>query len=150
MDMRIETFPPHHIAYMRRTGAYGEGNSKLMARLKDWVRDNGLWNDATTILGIAQDNPEITVPEECRYDVCLLVDGDFDADGILKGVINSGKYAVFTVEHTSEAVQRFYAGLFAELSAAGVTFDSSRPIMERYVSKVVESGFCEFCVPVAE
>ena len=150
MNMRLETFPPYHIAYMRRTGAYGDGNYQLMARLKDWARDNGLWNDTMTIFGIARDNPGVTAPEQCRYDVCLLVPAGFEADGISKGVLDSGRYAVFTVDHTSEAVQRFYADFIAELAAAGLAFDASRPMIERYVNKLVESGFCEFCVPVAE
>lgn len=148
MKMSVENFPQYHTVYMRRTGAYGPENYRLMAQLKDWVKDNGLWNNETTIFGITRDNPETTAPENCRYDVCLLVQEDFQDDGIQKGTIDGGKYAVFTVPHTSEAVGHFYTSLFAELSNAGHTFDDSRLIMERYINKLVEDGYCEFCVPI--
>ncbi|HCG4536093.1 TPA: hypothetical protein NJY08_004945 [Salmonella enterica subsp. enterica serovar Typhi str. AG3] len=38
----------------------------------EWCIDN------STILGIPQDNPEITPKEEGRYDVCVLINKDFN------------------------------------------------------------------------
>lgn len=58
---------------MRRTGAYGIENTKLMASFKKWLVSNDLLHDDSVILGIAQDHPLFIKPEDCRYDVALIV-----------------------------------------------------------------------------
>lgn len=151
MNFQIEKLLLQNIVYMRRKGAYGVENFQLMAKMKDWVKQNNLWDDETTLLGIAQDNPATTSPENCRYDVCLVVqDGVSYTSEVENGTLPSGTYAIFKVVHTSEAVQQFYGAVFSVLEESGHTYDSSKPIIERYVSQLVDAGFCEFCVPILE
>ena len=69
MDTRTETMQPCTIAYMRRTGAYGIECKAVMEQLKLWAKQTNNLNDDSIILGIALDNPEVTAPESCRYDV---------------------------------------------------------------------------------
>ncbi|WP_238025169.1 hypothetical protein, partial [Collinsella aerofaciens] len=78
----------------------------------------------SVILGIAQDNPQMIPPEACRYDACILLpdgypggssvggsgDGSVGDSSTEKevhiGSITGGKYGVFTIDHTAEAVKR--------------------------------------------
>lgn len=66
-----EKIPPSEVIYMRRTGAYGIENYKLMATFKEWLKENDLYNEDTVIYAIPMDNPEIVPPCQCRYDVCI-------------------------------------------------------------------------------
>ena len=150
MDMKIETIPHLKIAYLRHTGAYGTGNVQTMENLKKWAKSHHLLNDESIILGIAQDNPETTPPENNRYDACLVLpDGDTTRDDCIRfGTIVGGKYAVFTIGHTSQAVQKAWRDIFPELLRKGYQVDPIKPIIERYAAKMVKNHMCEICVPV--
>lgn len=120
-----------------------------MESLKEWARKNKLL-ESSTIYGIAHDGPEIS-PENCQYDVCLVTETDWrNGNTVQSGYISGGKYAVFTVSHTAQAVQEFWQNIFAELQQNNLLFDSARPILERYKYDMVKSGECEFCVPIVK
>lgn len=150
MNINIETIPYCSIAYIRQVGAYGEGNIKTMEKLKDWAKANNLMNSKTVIFGIAHDNPQITPPENCRYDVCILLpDENFPVGSDVQlGKIAGGKHVVFTVTHTAEAVQQAWVDIFPVLSDNGYLPDTTRPIMERYAAEKIEKHLCEICVPI--
>jgi DNA gyrase inhibitor GyrI len=78
-----------------------------MESFKKWAKLNGVF-DNSTILGIPQDNPEITPKEKCRYDVCVVINKDFTvAKPDYIGEFSGGKYAVFLLNLTIEAVSEF-------------------------------------------
>lgn len=150
MNMKIETIPPYRVAYIRNIGPYGTSNVQTMEKLKSWAKSNNLFNNNSIILGIAHDNPEATKPENCRYDTCIVISNDYkvNQDDINQGNIIGGNYAVFKINHSSEAVQKAWIDIFPELSNQGYQFDQTRPILERYVVEMVNNHFCEICVPI--
>ncbi|MHB8072351.1 DNA gyrase inhibitor [Desulfosporosinus fructosivorans] len=150
MHVNIETIPSFSIAYIRQVGAYGAENIRTMGQLKHWAKANNLMNSKAVIFGIAHDNPQTTPPENCRYDACLLLaDKHFPASGNVQyGEITGGKYAIFTVKHTAEAVEQAWAEIFPVLSESGYLPDTTRPILERYAAEKVEQHLCEICVPI--
>lgn len=150
MKTNVENIPAHSLVYMRNTGAYGEQNFKLMQAMKEWIKSQDLWNENGTIYGIAQDNPSITPPENCRYDVCFITERVFNDDTVHKGALPAGTYLTCEILHTTEAVQQFWASLGDVLTESGKQLDSSRPILERYQVAFVEKGYCEFCIPVLD
>lgn len=148
MKYIIEHQAPQKCLYKRITGAYGIENINLMESMKKWALEKGLL-ESGTIYGIALDGLD-TPAEKCRYDVCLVAENqNLEAEeGFLQGEIPGGCYAVFTVEHTQEAVHQFWASVMQIIPECGRDFDSSRPILERYKYSIVQQGKCEFCVPV--
>ena len=80
--MTFEKLEDLQIAYMRRTGGYGEGNRQLMERFKRYLRVNGLLRADTTILGIALDDPARTPEDRQRYDVGVVLTGGEDSCGL--------------------------------------------------------------------
>lgn len=60
----------------------------------------------------------------------------------------AGKYVVFTIAHTAEAMQIAWNEIFIQLAALGHSMDSSRPILERYSVAMIERQLCEICVPI--
>lgn len=150
MKINIEMIPKYEIAYIRQTGPYGLGNIQTMEKLKTWAKSNHLLDDESIIFGIVQDNPETTKPEGCRYDTCLVILEDYciHDDYVCRGKIIEGKYAVFKIDHTAEAVQKAWSEIFQELNRQGYQMDLTKPIIERYASKIVKNHKCEICVPI--
>ena len=150
LSVQKETMKPSAFLFMRRVGAYGPENRKLMDRMKGWIKNHGLWNEQTVILGIPRDNPSLVKAEECRYDVCMIWEKEPapHGDGVALGQFSGGLYAVFLLEHTAEAVQAGWSEYRSALSALGYTPDEAKPAMERYQNQLVDRHLCELCVPI--
>lgn len=150
MDINIEMIPSYKIAYIRRIGPYGLENVKLMEQLKSWAREKDLLDKNSIILGIAQDNPMITEPKNCRYDTCLVISDKLDTENSLInfGEIVGGKYFVLMINHTTDAMQKAWDEIFIEISKRNYVLDESRPILERYSMQMVNNHYCEICVPI--
>ncbi|GAA0075877.1 GyrI-like domain-containing protein [Clostridium sp. CTA-5] len=150
MDINIEIIPSYKIAYIRRTGPYGSDNIQIMEQLKSWAKEKNLFNENSIILGIAQDNPEFTEPKNCRYDTCLVVSDEFKIDNkcINFGKTIGGKYCVFKISHTTDAMQKAWLEIFSELAKRNYEFDDRRPILERYAMQMINKHYCEICVPI--
>lgn len=106
--MTIEEIPESRIAYFRNIGGYGEKqNKELMDIFKKWAQLNIVF-DNSTILGVPQDNPQVTPKEKCRYDVYVVINRNFNvAKPAQVGKFPGGIYAVFVLDHTKEAVSEF-------------------------------------------
>jgi len=142
--------PACRIAYIRKIGPYGMTNIQAMEELKKWASLNHLFNDESIILGIAWDNPETTKPENCRYDACIVISGNYSVtdSNVREGNIVGGKYAICKVRHIAEAIQKAWIDIFTELPRQGYQFDETRPIIERYILEMVNNHHCEICVPI--
>jgi len=150
MDINIEMISSYKIAYIRKTGPYGSENVQIMEQLKSWAREKDLFNESSIILGIAQDNPKFTEPKDCRYDTGLVVLDEFKVDNkyINFGKTIGGKYCVFKISHTVDAMQKAWMEIFSELSKRNYEFDDTRPILERYAMQMINKHYCEICVPI--
>lgn len=148
MKITIEELPESKIAYFRNVGEYGEKqNKELMESFKKWAQLNGVFNN-TTILGIPHDNPEVTPKEECRYDVCVIINKDFNvAEPAQVGKFSGGKYAVFLLDHTKEAINEFWGNIFFEIEKNNLSI-REQPIVERYTSQMIDNHLCEILVPI--
>ncbi|AST95768.1 AraC family transcriptional regulator [Shouchella clausii] len=148
MKITIEEVPESRIAYFRNVGEYGEKqNKKLMENFKKWAKLNGVFDDSI-ILGIPQDNPEITPKEECRYDVCVVINKGFNVEKPAHiGEFSGGKYAVFLLDHTKEAVSEFWGNIFSEIERNNLSI-REQPIIERYTSQMIDNHLCEILVPI--
>ena len=143
--MVIEEFRNIRIAYMRRTGKYGIRNKELMETFKAYLRERNLLSADSTILGIALDDPDSVEKENLRYDVGLVMTGNENI-GLDVRKIPDGRYAVFEIPHTAEAVSEFWSNLPFLLGRLPV--DRSKPVIERYNAAKVSNHLCEFCIPL--
>lgn len=148
MNIKIETLPKYRIAYMRRIGPYGSANNQTMEKLKNWAKANNLFPKSSIILGISHDNPETTLPENCRYDVGIVISNDYQIDdSVEESEFSGGKYAIFKVKHTAEDIQKAWSEIFSMLPNSGFQIDD-RPIFERYIEEMVSNHYCEICIPI--
>ncbi|MBK9217224.1 MAG: GyrI-like domain-containing protein [Uliginosibacterium sp.] len=157
MEVTLRTQPDYHVAYLRYVGPYGTAEiTQLWNVLKRW-RQSQTWGAETRqLLGISHDDPTITPPHLCRYDVCV----EFDLD-----TLPGGDFGVQTIPGGAYACARF-VGPVAEIGAAwqwvfmewlpanGYERDA-RPCYERYrsdMAELPEGGIldCEICIPVTQ
>ncbi len=152
MIIQIEEMPKQRIAYIRQVGPYGLQNGSAMERLKNWAASKYLFSGSAIILGIAHDDPGITLPEQCRYDVCIVIPHHYKIQEVDRDIqeteLSGGKYAVFPIEHTVEALQKAWADIFPELSSCGHLIDTTRSMLERYIPDMLQNNLCEICVPI--
>ena len=148
--MNVITLPRCSIAYLRRTGAYGAENRAVMERLLALADQAGLLGPETAILSIAWDDPAHTPSEVCRYDACLVLQEGQTLSGadIRYGSLPGGKYAVFPIPHTEQAVSDAWHSIDRLLREYSCMADPDRPVMERYTPADVQNGICAFCIPI--
>ena len=149
-NLFIEEFKDIKIAYIRRTGKYGAGNKQLMEKLKNYLKNNDLFKDDITVLGIALDNPMYISEErqrnEQRYDVGMIItDKDIHCDLPIRN-IDSGRYAIFEVPHTENDVANFWKNI--DTLTSDLPVDYTKPIIERYAFSKISLYLCEFCIPL--
>ena len=109
-EVRVERCPPSRVAYIRRIGSYRNypAMCRLFGSLREWCRRKGVDLRNTRFIGIPWDNPNITAPEQCRYDVCVpAADGLAGDDVVSVQIIPGGTYAVMPV--VEEAMNLKYA-----------------------------------------
>lgn len=150
MKLTIEELAPTKIAFFRNVGEYGETQNKvLMESFKQWVQNQEQLSH-NPIFGIPQDNPDITPKEQCRYDVCICIPQDFYVTKPAQvGTFKGGKYAVFLLDHTTEAVNEFWGNVFSEIEKHHLAI-RHEPIIERYTLQMVDHHLCEILVPIQE
>ncbi|SFB59785.1 DNA gyrase inhibitor GyrI [Cohnella sp. OV330] len=148
MHFTVQTLPKYRLAYVRQIGPYGPANSQAMEKLKMWAKGKNWLHESAVLLGIPQDNPATTLPQNCRYDACIVVSQDEPIDdSVCEAEFPGGKYAVCTVKHTSEDVRRAWAELFPALQVDGYQLDD-KPVLERYTGEMIHNDQCELCVPI--
>ncbi|KRG12793.1 DNA gyrase inhibitor [Virgibacillus soli] len=132
---------------MRNMGPYGPSNKQTMEKLKDWAKEKKLFH-STILLGIPQDNPETTAPENCRYDACIVIPENYLLDdSINEGELQGGNYVVFKMNHTAEDIQKAWDEWLPALQKSGYQI-ANKPILERYTSELVNNHTCDICIPV--
>ncbi|MBB6674993.1 AraC family transcriptional regulator [Cohnella nanjingensis] len=148
MIMNVELIPEYRIAYVRQVGPYGPANAQAMEGLKKWAVEKKLLTESAILLGIPQDHPEITLPENCRYDACIVISKDFQMDdSICESELAGGKYMVCKVKHTAEEIQKAWTDIFPALQDSGYQMDD-KPILERYTGEMINNDSCEICIPI--
>ncbi len=81
VKVEIKNFPGCRVACVRQIGPYGPTLQDAWTRSTKWAGKNGLLGPETAALGISWDNPELTPPERCRYDACVVLPEDFQNPG---------------------------------------------------------------------
>jgi AraC family transcriptional regulator len=153
MTLDIIDMPPARVAGLRHTGPY---NASLGAFWTDifwpWVNAKGLSGGAC--YGISHDNPEVTAPEDCRYDACIEVSDDFEADGLASvTTLPGGRYATLDFMGTANTIGDAWFALFRDgIPQSGLHLDE-RPVLEYYaphanVDAATGTFTCKLCVPV--
>lgn len=155
MNVTLVDRPTVHVAYFRRTGAYGPAIGKFwMETVAPWMGTNNLFGRDR--FGIGLDDPTVTKPSQCRYDACVASpEGEVLTGNPNRKVIAGGKYASLPFEGTSAEIGAAWEALLRNwLPKSGLQLDA-RPFFEHYPADGrydAKTGrfTCNICVPVAK
>lgn len=130
MEVTIKKLPPRRVAFVRHVGPYIECG-KAWDKLCGWASSKGLFGPDTICLGISYDDPDITPPEKLRYDACLTVGEDVQAeDEIGLQDIAGGDYAVTVHRGPFNLLNKTYHRVCGEWIPASGRELSSAPCLE--------------------
>jgi len=76
-DVTIKKIPEMRLAYVRNRSAYYYPTLRTETSFKTlikWAKARGLWVDNSVLIGICPDNPAVTPPHLCQYDIGLDVE----------------------------------------------------------------------------
>lgn len=144
--MFIERFENIYIAYMQRIGNYGIENKELMETFKMYIRQKNLFDEKTTILAIALDDPTMNPVDKLRYRVGIVINMNDKYTDLPIYKVPDGFYAVFEISHNEKDVSAFWNNI--NKLTENILIDNKRPIIERYSSKKISQHLCEFCIPI--
>lgn len=111
MEVELKNIKRQKVAFVRHTGPYAACGA-AWGRLCAWAGPKGLIGPGTSFIGICHDDPEVTAPQNIRYDACLTVGEDVRGEGDA-GVqyIPEGEYAVVLHRGPYEKLSQTYAEL---------------------------------------
>lgn len=81
-EAQVRDIAPMMIAYKRGIGPYDRNILKIYADLYRWAFPRGLITEKSPVIGIAHDNPHLTDPSKCRYDVGIVLNSRIDSKDI--------------------------------------------------------------------
>ena len=75
--------PVRRVAYIRVTNPYGNARDIMTAygKLKEFAQASLAADWRATLIGMSQDDPDVTPLRKCRYDVCLTVPAGVRGEG---------------------------------------------------------------------
>jgi DNA gyrase inhibitor len=150
MEISVETLPNYRIVFARQVGPYGPSNVQVMEKIKRWAQEKNLLTESSILLGIPQDNPETTSPQDCRFDACLVISNDYQLDSSFSETdFQGGNYMVFKIKHTAEDIQKAWTDIFPILQGSSYKIDN-KPIIERYIGDMNQNEYCDICVPIKQ
>lgn len=140
------------VIYIQSIGDYNNVGP-AWGRLCEFAGRKGLFGPQTKMFGLSHDDPEITETDKLRYDACIVLEKDIQADGEI-GIktAGGGKYAVFVHEGPYQDLNKSYNDIFRSwLPQSGCEVADSPPI-EIYLNdpeKVKAAELrTEICIPI--
>ena len=98
----IRDLTQRYVAYVSFTGNYlgnAEVFKELFGKLFGWAGQKQLFRPETVVLSAYYDDPNITLPEQLKLDVCMTVPDDEKGEGEIRTkVLPGGKYVIMRAE----------------------------------------------------
>lgn len=111
MSVTIKNIPRRKLAFVRHTGPYAQCGA-AWGKLCAWAGPRGLLGPGASFIGVCHDDPDVTAPENIRYDAGITVGEDIDGEGeIGTQYIPEGEYAVVVHCGPYERLSQTYAEL---------------------------------------
>jgi AraC family transcriptional regulator len=143
----IAHLPDYFVIFERRKGNYhdlGMDWSSFIEKTKKYFSEDSVYIERTF------DDPSITNPDECLYDICLSVDKNLNLPNENTCVIPGGKFAIYHFEGSPKQIYGAYQSMFTIwLPKSGCQID------ERYSYDIYRKVDCDqnfmiidICIPV--
>jgi len=115
MKPEIVEFEETTVISARAYGTYAEAAPKAWSQVMKFAYSNRLMNKSVRMFGISHDDPNVTKPDNIRYDACIDIDANIENEsGLRKMTITGGKYAKFLHKGPYENFHETYSFIFNE------------------------------------
>jgi AraC family transcriptional regulator len=149
-------FRPLSVLYARTMGPYETSTPEAWARIAGFLEQNKARRLVKRGYGFMRDNPKTTQADLLRYDACIGLVGDLDADaaaGIGRQILPGGAYAVHTHVGAYDRMGEIFSKLHTSLvQKRGLSLDHDRSFMTIYLNDPMVTREVhrrtELCVPV--
>jgi AraC family transcriptional regulator len=150
--VQLRSLPEQQLAYIRVYDSYRKFSQVVEAyyRLIEWYRRRGGRLEQTTLYGMSQDDPEVTPLRLCRFDWCLNVPADWEAEGEVS-IQNFPACQVATIRCVGDLSQEYRAiqYLFRYWLPHSRYQPANLPGMEIYRRQPIELGWETFDIDCA-
>jgi len=118
MQVSVKTMPSHHVASIRHVGPF-PGIKGAFEKLAAWAGPRGLCATGS-FLAVYYDDPDRTLPQQCRSDACLSVPEGTAGEGDVQiRTIPAGQYAVYRCEVVNNEFHKPWVELAEWIPANG-------------------------------
>jgi len=154
INVAVREMPDLQVAYVRTIGPLvPETCAPAFEKLMHWAGPRNLVGPGTT-LAIYWDNPEVTPPDKCRFDACIIVpEGTSPQGDIHLQTISGGCYAVCHFERRPDEIQQAWEEVYGWLCSSGYEC-RDLPIYERYHNHAAQhpqgKWIFDICVPLVD
>jgi AraC family transcriptional regulator len=130
MDIQVMELPAVRLACLRYKGPFGPAIGEFWKEVfTPWQKAFGL--HPRTTYGLAQDDPDSTPPDQCRYDACVEVKDDYQiAEPAREAKLPLGRYAVTRFKGNASQISAAWRDFFQQAQAQGM--QNEGPCFERY------------------
>lgn len=112
-EVKILNLEPKRVIGLRHVGPY-EDVGPTFTKLFEWAGSKGLMGPETKVLGVSHDDPNVTESSKIRFDACITIAKDVQADdSFVKQTLEGGKYAVLTHKGPYTELAPTYDWLFS-------------------------------------
>lgn len=152
--INLMEMPSYNVAYERIRGPYDMATyDKAFEKLLNWAyRKCDI--SASLMMGIIWDNPDITDPEQCRFDICVTVpEKIMPQDGFGVQEIKGGLYVVGHSEiSTYQDLENIYETIFSSWFTTNDYIPLDSPSYEIYLNQTEnhprKNLLIDICIPV--
>ncbi len=152
MKAEVREMEEYNIAYVRRVGPYSQETcAPAFEELMKWAAPRN-YVGPEKVLGIYWDNPDVTPPEKCRFDACIIIpDGVVPEGGINIQTISGGPYAVCHFEIKPETIPQAWEDAYGWVCDSGYECND-KPCYELYHNNAAEHleglWILDICIPL--
>jgi AraC family transcriptional regulator len=115
MKPEIVEFEEIKVISARAFGAYAEAAPEAWSQIMKFAYSNKLMKNGVRMFGISHDDPNVTEPNNIRYDACVDIDANIEKEANLRKLtVSGGTYARFLHKGPYENFQETYAYIFNE------------------------------------
>jgi AraC family transcriptional regulator len=134
ISVKVEKLAAMRVAFVRHVGPFKDVGA-AWGSVMGWAGMRGLFGPHTRAIGVIHDDPDITAPDQLRYDASVTVLGDVRAEGSI-GIqeIAGEDYAIARHRGPYDRISETYARMCGEWLPSSGRELATAPALEFYLN----------------
>jgi AraC family transcriptional regulator len=109
----VRVLPQTPIAFYRIYGYNRKQITRAFKEMENWAQARGLFGQGGAMLGVFHDDPRLTDPERCCFDVAVTLPGSLEVRAPFNStIIPAGQYVVVRYQGLGEGLGDFFHKLY--------------------------------------